>query len=108
MIKTLLVLLTINVAFPENNNNKNGGFFNSQQINHVSGHYVLPFAIAYSIYGSNWKSVTKTMISSNLVDVDHLLANPIYDPDRCSIGFHPLHSVPAIGVYSAMVFNQQT
>jgi len=34
-----------------------------------------------------------------LVDLDHLLANPIFDPNRCSIGFHPLHSYYAIGVY---------
>ena len=33
-----------------------------------------------------------------VIDVDHLLADPIYDPDRCSIGFHPLHS------HAAMVF----
>ena len=34
-----------------------------------------------------------------LVDADHLLATPILDPDRCSIGFHPLHSLPAIIFY---------
>jgi hypothetical protein len=43
-----------------------------------------------------------------LVDVDHLLAKPIYDPNRCSIGTHPLHTLPAISIYSAMVFNQET
>ena len=37
-----------------------------------------------------------------LVDLDHLLADPIYDPERCSIGFHPLHSIPAIVVYALM------
>ena len=39
-----------------------------------------------------------------LVDVDHLLANPIYDPTRCSIGFHPLHGFIAIAIYSALCF----
>lgn len=34
-----------------------------------------------------------------IVDVDHLLANPIYDPARCSIGFHPLHTWLAILIY---------
>ena len=33
------------------------------------------------------------------VDLDHLLADPIFDPHRMSIGFHPLHSYPAIAVY---------
>jgi hypothetical protein len=34
-----------------------------------------------------------------LVDLDHLLADPIYDPQRCSIGFHPLHTTWAIVAY---------
>ncbi len=34
-----------------------------------------------------------------IVDVDHLLANPIYDPLRCSMGFHPLHTWPFVLVY---------
>lgn len=43
-----------------------------------------------------------------LVDVDHLWANPIFDPNRCSIGFHFLHSYPAIGVYVLGLFFKQT
>lgn len=39
------------------------------------------------------------MVMTMLVDVDHLLAVPIYDPNRCSIGFHPLHTWPAILLY---------
>ncbi len=34
-----------------------------------------------------------------LVDLDHLLASPVYDSARCSIGFHPLHTVFPIGIY---------
>lgn len=33
-----------------------------------------------------------SIFGSNLIDIDHLLANPIYDPNRCSINSHPLHS----------------
>ncbi|NCP71995.1 hypothetical protein GW835_01210 [archaeon] len=33
-----------------------------------------------------------SVFGSNLIDIDHLLATPIYDPTRCSINFHPLHS----------------
>ena len=43
-----------------------------------------------------WKMVWLIMMLTMLVDLDHLLANPIYDPNRCSIGFHPLHSYLAI------------
>ncbi|MBT3429201.1 MAG: hypothetical protein HN428_02125 [Proteobacteria bacterium] len=27
------------------------------------------------------------------------MADPIFDPERCGIGFHPLHSYPAIALY---------
>jgi hypothetical protein len=34
------------------------------------------------------------------IDIDHLWANPIYDPSRCSIGFHPFHGIVPIIVYA--------
>jgi hypothetical protein len=37
-----------------------------------------------------------------LVDVDHLLATPVYDSTRCSIGFHPLHRLGFIAAYSVL------
>ena len=43
-----------------------------------------------------------------LVDLDHLLADPIFDPKRCSIGFHPLHSYVAIGLYPILLFFKKT
>lgn len=42
------------------------------------------------------------MIATMLVDIDHLLATPIYDPLRCSIGFHPLHRLLPILVYCVL------
>ena len=42
------------------------------------------------------------MVLTMVVDLDHLLASPIYDPNRCSINFHPLHSYPAIFLYIIM------
>ena len=44
------------------------------------------------------------MLSTMMVDLDHLLANPIYQADRCSINFHPLHTYYAIAVYIIMIF----
>ncbi len=38
------------------------------------------------------------MVSTMAVDLDHLLATPVFDPSRCSIGFHPLHTWPAMAV----------
>lgn len=43
-----------------------------------------------------------------LVDIDHLLANPIYDATRCSIGFHPLHTLIPIGIYCLLCFPKKT
>lgn len=48
------------------------------------------------------------MMVTMVVDLDHLLAVPIYDPNRCSIGFHPLHSYYAIGVYVILLFFPKT
>ncbi len=39
-----------------------------------------------------------------LVDLDHLFADQIYDPTRCSVGFHPLHEPIAIAVYGIWCF----
>ena len=39
-----------------------------------------------------------------LVDLDHLLATPVFQADRCSIGFHPLHSYYAIAIYALLLF----
>ena len=43
-----------------------------------------------------------------MVDFDHLLAAPIFLESRCSIGFHPLHSYFAIGIYFLLFFFRKT
>jgi hypothetical protein len=48
------------------------------------------------------------MYAAMLIDLDHLLATPIFDPTRCSIGFHPLHSYYAIGTYLILSFIPKT
>jgi hypothetical protein len=39
------------------------------------------------------------MMVAMIIDLDHLFADPIFDPNRCGINFHLLHSFPAIAVY---------
>ena len=39
-----------------------------------------------------------------LVDLDHLFANPIFQLNRCSINFHPLHSYYAMLIYFILIF----
>jgi hypothetical protein len=48
------------------------------------------------------------MLLGWVIDLDHLLADPIYAPDRCSIGFHPLHTAPAIVAYGALTLPRRT
>jgi len=43
-----------------------------------------------------------------LVDLDHLLASPVYDPTRCSIGFHPLHTLLPIVLYVLLCLPAKT
>ena len=43
------------------------------------------------------------MVLTILIDLDHMFANPIWDPNRCSIGLHPLHTIWAGLVYSSIV-----
>lgn len=44
------------------------------------------------------------MLGTMAVDLDHLFANPVFDPSRNSIGFHFLHSYYAIAVYFLLLF----
>lgn len=69
---------------------------------HIALHFIVPLLVALVFYSSRWRNTTLILIATMAVDVDHLLADPIYDPDRCSIGFHPLHTAPAIAVYAAL------
>lgn len=75
-----------------------------QPIVHYSLHFLFPGLIAWYFFRSEWKRAWFLMAATILVDLDHLLATPIFDPNRCSIGFHPLHSYPAIVVYAILMF----
>jgi hypothetical protein len=66
---------------------------------HLVLHAAVPAAVALLFFRARWKRAWLIMLASMVVDLDHLLADPIYDPQRCGIGFHPLHSYPAIAVY---------
>ena len=69
---------------------------------HILLHFVVPIFISLLFFKSEWKSSSLWMISTMIVDLDHLLADPIYDPNRCSINFHPLHSYEVIAVYATI------
>lgn len=70
---------------------------------HIALHFLAPAVVArFGWRHHRWRAWL-VMVLTLLVDLDHLLATPVYCPDRCSIGFHPLHSVPAMGAYLLML-----
>jgi hypothetical protein len=75
---------------------------------HLVLHVVVPGAVAWLFFRERWKKAWLIMVATMLVDLDHLLADPIYDPGRCSIGFHPLHAWPAIGAYVLLTIPPKT
>jgi len=80
---------------------KYGFFFTQlmQTLVHYSLHFLAVGLIAYLYDKKNWKRNWLILVATMLVDLDHLLAVPIFAPNRCSIGFHPLHSEVAIATY---------
>ena len=75
---------------------------------HLLLHIIVPAAIAAKFYPDRWKNAWVILVSTMLVDLDHLLAEAVYDPSRCSIGFHPLHTYPAIGLYMVLAVIPKT
>ncbi len=69
---------------------------------HLLSHFIIPLLIVALFFRKNWQTSYFIMISAMLIDLDHLLATPIYDPLRCSIGFHPLHGFLAITFYCGL------
>ena len=75
---------------------------------HYGIHFGFPLIIALLFFKTHWLKAYGIMILGMLIDLDHLLANPIFAPNRCSINFHPLHSYYAIFVYLLLLLPKQT
>ena len=70
---------------------------------HYSFHFLFPIIFAKLFWRKNcWKAAI-IMIGTMLIDLDHLLATPIFDTNRCSIGFHPLHTYTAGFIYICLM-----
>ena len=70
---------------------------------HLGLHVAVPLGVAWFFFKDCWQKAWVIMMLTMVIDLDHLFANPVYNPDRCSIDFHPLHSLPAIGIYCLIV-----
>ena len=79
---------------------------------HYGSHFIfsplINASLAKKFWKENFEKVYFITLATMLVDLDHLLAHPIFDPHRCSIGFHPLHSYYAITFYFLMLFFKKT
>lgn len=79
-----------------------------QGIVHYSFHFLVPGLIAFIFFRNIWVKAWLIMLATMLIDLDHFLADPIFDPDRCSINFHPLHTYWALGIYCLFLFFKKT
>lgn len=75
---------------------------------HYGIHFGVPLIIALIFFRNNWIKAYLIMLSAFVIDLDHLLASPMFDPNRCSIGFHPMHSVYAIIFYVLLLIPKAT
>lgn len=75
---------------------------------HYGIHFIVPFIIALLFFKENKIRVVLILLAGIIIDVDHLLADPIFDPNRCSVGFHVLHQYWAIAVYISLLFFKKT
>lgn len=75
---------------------------------HYGMHFLAPLAIAYIYNPKTWKKNYLILLATMLIDLDHLWANPIFDPNRCSINFHTFHTYYAAIVYAVLLIPKKT
>ena len=74
-----------------------------RHIIHYSFHLLVPFVFGKLFWKENWWKAGLIMVGMMVIDLDHLLADPIFDPDRCGIGFHPFHTLWAGIAYGGLL-----
>ena len=75
---------------------------------HITLHFIIPAIITGLFFRKTWKTAYLIMVATMLVDLDHLVAVPIYEMNRCSIGFHPLHRLWFVIFYIVLCFIPKT
>jgi hypothetical protein len=74
---------------------------------HLVLHLAVPGAVAL-LWRDRWVRAFAILVSMMVIDLDHLIADPIYDPNRCSLGFHPLHAFEPIPLYGMLALWKRT
>lgn len=80
----------------------------SRAILHLCLHVAVPALLAWLFWRPQFGKAWLLLLLGWVIDLDHLLADPIYAPNRCSIGFHPLHTPPAIVLYAGLTLPKRT
>jgi hypothetical protein len=75
-----------------------------QIFTHYFLHLVAPAFLAFIFFKNEWKKAYLIFLATMLVDLDHLIADPVFQANRCSIQFHPLHTYYAMIVYVVFLF----
>ncbi len=75
---------------------------------HYGLHFLFPGIIAWFFFREYWQKAWLLLLLTMLIDLDHLLASPVFDPNRCSINFHPLHTYIAGFCYLILLFFKKT
>jgi len=75
---------------------------------HIVLHVVVPGLVARLGWPKQTARAWGLMVATMVIDLDHLLADPLYDAGRCSLGFHPLHGWAALGGYVVLAARRKT
>ena len=75
---------------------------------HYGIHFLAPVLIGILFFRDKSRTAILIMLGCIIIDLDHLMASPVFDPCRCSINFHFLHSYWAIGLYLVLFFFRRT
>lgn len=76
-----------------------------QTFTHYFLHFIAIGAINWFYDKKNWKKNWLILLATMAVDLDHVFATPLFDPMRCGIGYHPLHSaLPILGYLAGTIF----
>lgn len=82
--------------------------FTPRFILHLVLHVMVPVSIAFLFYQGEFRKAALLMLAGILIDVDHVVADPIVNPDRCSVGYHFLHSYWLIPLYGLLAIFPKT
>ncbi|MHC2992541.1 membrane protein [Pontibacter sp. HJ8] len=75
---------------------------------HLFLHAAVPAIVAGLFFRPDFWRAFLLMMASMLIDVDHALADPVIDPDRCSVGYHLLHNYWLILLYLVLALIPKT